>query len=73
MVLHDTGRLTVQKKNTVPNEVLSLIDFDLSLDTYVFENESGHLYNEKDRLYIRLQFWTEKLLLSDSVRFMTPS
>ena len=71
VVPQDTGRLTVQKANSlttpaVPNEVLSLIDFNLCLDTYEFENESVQVYNVKGRLYNSLQFWKEKLLLADS-------
>ncbi|CAG2223413.1 unnamed protein product [Mytilus edulis] len=70
----DTGLLTVQKKPTslttpaVPNEVLSLIDFNLCLDRYEYENESVQVYNVKGRLYNSLQFWKEKLLLADSLK-----
>ena len=49
----------------VANEVLSLIDFSLCLDTYEYDNELVQVYNVKGRLYISLQFWKEKLLLAE--------
>ena len=56
----------------VPNEVLSLIDFNLCLDTYEYDNELVQVYNVKGRLYYSLQFWKEKLLLAEFKKLVLP-